>query len=140
MSSPDRSCVLQQLEARQILSESQLVPAGWTAFGLLTVKESPRWLRSRDHINEVIARMAHIFCLGRDYYCIRPDIAEIADHLRSGTKETFVIAVVIFLLQQWTRQSSVGYYVMQIFAKVCLFHHIAAPYQLIILVEDWNHR
>ena len=64
----------------------------------LIVKESPRWLRSRDHINEVIARMANIFCLGRDHYCIRPDIAEISDYLRSGTKETFVIAVVIFLL------------------------------------------
>ena len=37
------------------------------------VKESPRWLWPRDHINEVIARLAYIFCLGP----IRSDIAEI---------------------------------------------------------------
>ena len=36
----------------------------------------------------------------------------------SVTKETFVIAVVIFLLQQWSGQSLVGYYAPQISAEV----------------------
>ena len=42
------------------------------------VKESVvRWLRSRDHINEAIARLAYICCLGRDYHRIHPDMAKI---------------------------------------------------------------
>ena len=82
--------------------------------------------------------MAHIFCLGRDYYCIRPDIAEIADHLRSGTKETFVIAVVIFLLllQQWPGQSSVGYHAPQNPAEV---RPSTVLLLLMILAEDRKH-
>ena len=46
-------------------------------FGLLMVKESPHWLRSRDHINEVILRLAYIYCLFRNYHRIRPDIVDI---------------------------------------------------------------
>ena len=60
MSSPDGSGVLWHFEARRMLFGFQPVSAGWTAFGLvLMVKESVvRWLRSRDHINEAIARLA----------------------------------------------------------------------------------
>ena len=76
MSSPDRSRVLQQLEPRRILFGFQLVPAGQTVFGLLIVKELPRWLRSRGHINEAIARLAYICCLGLDYHHICPDMSE----------------------------------------------------------------
>ncbi|KAI0699622.1 general substrate transporter [Cerioporus squamosus] len=82
----------------------QLVPAGLMAFGLLTVKESPRWLASKDRVDEALVNLAYLRRLSPD------------DH--RGNFIRFVIAVVIFLLQQWSGQNSVGYYAPQIFTSI----------------------
>ena len=117
----------------------QLVPAGIMAFGLLTVRESPRWLASKDRIDEAIRNLAYLRKLSVDDEPVRHEMAEIEAAIAEerdarqglGLKEVFfgkgnsirfVIAIVIFLLQQWSGQNSVNYYAPQIFQSVRPFH------------------
>ena len=105
------------------------------AFGLLTVKESPRWLASQDRIDEAITNLAYLRRLPIDHHEVRSEMAEIEAAIAEeqearrglGMREAFlgkgnfirfVIAVVIFVLQQWSGQNSVGYYAPQIFTSV----------------------
>ena len=105
------------------------------AFGLLTVKESPRWLASQDRIDEAITNLAYLRRLPVDDARVRAEMAEIEAAIAEereareglGAREAFlgkgnfvrfVIAVVIFVLQEWSGQNSVGYYAPQIFASV----------------------
>ncbi|KAF8637720.1 hypothetical protein AX17_002623 [Amanita inopinata Kibby_2008] len=113
----------------------QLVPAGIMCLGLLTVRESPRWLSSVDRQDEAIQNLAYL----RNEHVDSPEvIAEMAEidaaileekeaRKGLGLKEAFfgkgnlirfVIAFVIFLLQQWNGQNSVGYYAPQIFSSI----------------------
>ncbi|OBZ72756.1 putative quinate permease [Grifola frondosa] len=55
----------------------QLVPAGIMAFGLLTVKESPRWLASKDRIDEALANISYLRRLPPDDERVRYELAEI---------------------------------------------------------------
>ncbi|KAG9312420.1 general substrate transporter [Chiua virens] len=113
----------------------QLVPAGIMALGLLTVKESPRWLASKGRIDDAIANLAYLRREPYDSPSVRHEMAEIEAAINEerearqglGIKEAFfgkgnlirfVIAFVIFLLQQWSGQNSVGYYAPQIFASI----------------------
>lgn len=113
----------------------QLVPAGIMAFGLLTVKESPRWLASKGRIDTAITNLAYMRKLSPDDERIRSEMAEIEAAIEEerearkglGLREAFlgkgnfirfVIAVMIFLLQQWGGQNSVNYYAPQIFQSV----------------------
>ncbi|KAI9060694.1 general substrate transporter [Trametes sanguinea] len=113
----------------------QLVPAGIMALGLLTVKESPRWLASKDRTEEAITNLAYLRKLSPDDERIRSEMAEIEAAIEEerearkglGLREAFfgkgnfirfVIAVVIFLLQQWGGQNSVNYYAPQIFQSI----------------------
>lgn len=113
----------------------QLVPAGIMAFGLLTVKESPRWLASKGRIDTAITNLAYMRKLHPDDERIRSEMAEIEAAIEEerearkglGLREAFlgkgnfirfVIAVMIFLLQQWGGQNSVNYYAPQIFQSV----------------------
>ncbi|KAF9461704.1 general substrate transporter [Collybia nuda] len=113
----------------------QLVPAGIMAFGLLTVKESPRWLASVGRQNEAIANLAYLRKDSVDSEAIIHEMAEIDAAIQEerearqglGIKEAFfgkgnfirfVIAFVIFLLQQWAGQNSVNYYAPQIFESI----------------------
>ncbi|EJF60620.1 general substrate transporter [Dichomitus squalens LYAD-421 SS1] len=113
----------------------QLVPAGLMAFGLLTVRESPRWLASKGRTDEALANLAHFRRLDPDDVRVREEMAEIEAAIEEerearkglGAKEAFlgkgnfirfVIAAVIFLLQQWSGQNSVGYYAPQIFSSI----------------------
>ena len=113
----------------------QLVPAGLMAIGLLTVKESPRWLASKGRNDEALANLAYLRRLPPDDHSVRAEMAEIEAALAEerearkglGAKEAFlgkgnfirfVIAIVIFILQQWSGQNSVGYYAPQIFKSV----------------------
>ena len=113
----------------------QLVPAGILAFGLLTVKESPRWLASKGRLDDAIRNLAYMRRLSPDDERVRAEMAEIEAAIEEerqarkglGLREAFfgkgnfirfVIAVVIFLLQQWGGQNSVNYYAPQIFQSV----------------------
>ncbi|KAI0666916.1 general substrate transporter [Trametes maxima] len=113
----------------------QLVPAGLMAFGLLTVRESPRWLASKGRIEEALENLAYLRRRSTDDPVVRTEMAEIEAAIEEerearrglGAREAFlgkgnfirfVIAVVIFLLQQWSGQNSVGYYAPQIFSSI----------------------
>ena len=113
----------------------QLVPAGLMALGLLTVRESPRWLASKGRTEEALANLAYLRRTDADDGGVRGEMAEIEAAMEEerearkglGAREAFlgkgnfvrfVIAVVIFLLQQWSGQNSVGYYAPQIFSSV----------------------
>ncbi|CAA7266660.1 unnamed protein product [Cyclocybe aegerita] len=113
----------------------QLVPAGIMFFGLLTVKESPRFLASvgknkealctlaylrREPIDseEVLAEMAEIEAAIEEECEARRDLGLKEAFLGKGNLVRFVIAFVIFFFQQWTGQNSVNYYAPQIFASI----------------------
>ncbi|THG95570.1 hypothetical protein EW026_g6108 [Hermanssonia centrifuga] len=113
----------------------QLVPAGIMAFGLLTVKESPRWLASKGRDDEAIANLSYLRKLPADDERVRYEYAEIYAAIQEeraaraglGFREAFlgkgnwirfVIAIVIFLFQQWCGQNSVNYYAPQIFQSI----------------------
>lgn len=105
------------------------------AIGLLTVKESPRWLADKGRMDEALDNLAYLRKLPSDDERVRHEMAEIEAAIREekearvglGLKEVFfgkgntirfVIAIVIFILQQWSGQNSVGYYAPQIFQSV----------------------
>ncbi|KAI8974612.1 general substrate transporter [Trametes punicea] len=113
----------------------QLVLAGLMAFGLLTITESPRWLASKGRIDDAIVSLSYLRHRSADDPAIRAEMAEIEAAIEEerearrglGWKEAFfgkgnfirfVIAVVIFILQQWSGQNSVGYYAPQIFSSI----------------------
>ncbi|KAF7985421.1 hypothetical protein HWV62_5137 [Athelia sp. TMB] len=113
----------------------QLVPAGIMTFGLLTVRESPRWLATKDRTAEAIANLAYLRHDTEDSEAVRHEYAEIEAQINEeresrkglGLKEAFFgkgnfirfnIAFFIFLLQQWSGQNSVGYYAPQIFKSI----------------------
>ncbi|KAJ7031875.1 general substrate transporter [Mycena alexandri] len=113
----------------------QLIPAGIMCMGLLTVKESPRWLASMGRTEEAIANLAYLRKEPEDSETVIHEMAEIEAALQEerearqglGLREAFlgkgnfirfVIAFVIFLLQQWSGQNSVNYYAPQIFASI----------------------
>ncbi|KAF9033569.1 general substrate transporter [Panaeolus papilionaceus] len=113
----------------------QLVPAGIMLLGLFTVKESPRWLASVGRKEEALRNLAYLRRRSPDDPSVLHEIAEIEAAIEEervaraglGWKEAFfgkgnfirfVIAFVIFLLQQWAGQNSVGYYAPQIFKSI----------------------
>lgn len=108
-------------------------------FAQLPLKESPRWLASKGRIAEGIANLAHLRREPYDSPTVLLEFAEIEAAIREerearkglGLREAFfgkgnlirfVIAFVIFLLQQWSGQNSVSYYAPQIFTSVSLLH------------------
>ncbi|THH00996.1 hypothetical protein EW145_g7000 [Phellinidium pouzarii] len=113
----------------------QIVPAGIMCIGLLFVKESPRWLASRGRTHEALRNLAYLRKDSIDSDDVRYEMAEIEAAIEEerearkglGLKEAFfgkgnfirfVIAFVIFFLQQWAGQNSVNYYAPQIFTAI----------------------
>lgn len=118
----------------------QIVPAGIMAFGLLTVKESPRWLAQQGRHEDALANLSYLrrlppYANGAHHEAVLHEYAEIEAAIKEeraareglGLKEAFlgkgnwirfVIAIVIFLFQQWCGQNSVNYYAPQIFQSV----------------------
>ena len=92
--------------------------------GLLTTKESPRWLASRGRTHEALKNLAYLRKESMDSDSVRHEMAEIEAAIEEeraarkglGLKEAFfgkgnfirfVIAFFIFFLQQWAGQNSV---------------------------------
>jgi len=113
----------------------QLVPAGVMALGILTIKESPRWLASVNRNQEAIENLAYLRKESVHSPAIIHEMAEIEAAILEereareglGLKEAFFgkgnfirffIAHFIFLLQQWAGQNSVNYYAPQIFESI----------------------
>lgn len=103
--------------------------------GLFTVKESPRWLATRGRTQEALVNLAYLRKRSETSDEVTHEMAEIEAAIEEeriareglgwreaftgkGNSIRFVIAFVIFLLQQWGGQNSVGYYAPQIFASV----------------------
>ena len=116
----------------------QLVPAGIMTLGLLTVTESPRWLASKGRHVEAHENLAFLRRRQPDSEEVLHELAEIEAAITEerdaratlGLREAFfgrgnfvrfLIAFVIFLLQQWCGQNSVSYYAPQIFTSVSRF-------------------
>ncbi|KAI6104576.1 general substrate transporter [Pisolithus croceorrhizus] len=113
----------------------QLIPAGLMCSGLLTVKESPRWLASKGRVQEAIEILAYFRRDQSNSPAVQYEMAEIEAAIREeqetrkglGLREAFfgtenfirfVIAFVLFVFQQWSGQNSVGYYAPQIFSSI----------------------
>ncbi|KIY46566.1 general substrate transporter [Fistulina hepatica ATCC 64428] len=113
----------------------QLLPAGVMMFGLLTVKESPRWLASKGRSEEAIKVLAYYQREPTTSDAVMAEFAEIEASidqerkaregvnlrqaiLAKGQWIRFVLAFVIFLLQQFCGQNSVNYYTPQIFEAI----------------------
>ncbi|KAL5521840.1 hypothetical protein ACEPAF_1684 [Sanghuangporus sanghuang] len=113
----------------------QIVPGGIMCIGLLFVRESPRWLASCGRKSEAMENLSYIRKLPIENHSVLSEMAEIEAAVQEerearkdlGMKEAFlgkgnfirfVIAFVIFLLQQWAGQNSVGYYAPQIFQAI----------------------
>ncbi|KAI0247754.1 general substrate transporter [Lactifluus subvellereus] len=113
----------------------QLVPTGIMALGLLTVRESPRWLASKGRSGEALVNLAYLRRRTPNSEEVRHELAEIEAGIAEerearanlGLREAFlgrgnlirfIIAFFIFFLQQWCGQNSVGYYATQIFTSI----------------------
>ncbi|KAJ7194408.1 sugar transporter [Mycena pura] len=113
----------------------QLVPAGIMLLGLLTIRESPRFLASVNRNEEALATLAYLRKLPPTSDAVIHELAEIESAIAEerearrglGWREAFFgkgnfvrffIAFFIFFLQQWGGQNSVGYYAPQIFADI----------------------
>ncbi|KAJ3562586.1 hypothetical protein NP233_g9479 [Leucocoprinus birnbaumii] len=113
----------------------QLVPGGIMALGILTIKESPRWLASVGRNEEALKNLAYLRKEPETSPDVLHEMAEIEAAIIEerevrkglGWKEAFFgkgnfvrffIAFFIFLLQQWAGQNSVNYYAPQIFQAI----------------------
>ncbi|KAF5380802.1 hypothetical protein D9757_007127 [Collybiopsis confluens] len=113
----------------------QLVPAGIMTLGLLSIKESPRYLASIGKTEEAIATLAYLRRASPESEVVILEMAEIEAAIKEereareglGLREAFLgkgnairffIAFMIFVLQQWGGQNSVNYYAPQIFASI----------------------
>jgi hypothetical protein len=123
---------------------------------VLDLQESPRWLASKGRTAEAIANLAylrrddiHSEAIHHEYAEIEAQIAEERAARRGlGLQEAFfgkgnfirfVIAFVIFLLQQWSGQNSVGYYAPQIFTAVFRLLSRITIRLMVLPRTDWIH-
>ncbi|BEJ17147.1 hypothetical protein CspHIS471_0605480 [Cutaneotrichosporon sp. HIS471] len=116
----------------------QLIPGGMLAAGILTVKESPRWLASRDRFDAALANLAIIRNLPADHAYVQEEMFEIKsaieyDEERAGhgilapMKTLFGnrsylkrlgLCVALFVGQNVTGINAINYYSPTVFASI----------------------
>ncbi|WVQ94086.1 hypothetical protein IAU59_001164 [Kwoniella sp. CBS 9459] len=114
----------------------QLVPVGIMVMLLPILKESPRWLATKHKDDLALKNLAWIRKLPPTDPSVQFEFAEIIAAIREEEAHTagaswkevgakgnpirFVIAFVIFTLQQWSGQNSISYYAPSIFQSIGL--------------------
>ncbi|KAG8902014.1 hypothetical protein FRB99_004863 [Tulasnella sp. 403] len=113
----------------------QLVPGGIMGIGLIWARESPRYLARAGKTDAALKNLAYYRRSTIDDPEVRAEMTEIEATVLEekearaglGWKEAFfgpgnwirfLIAIVIFVLQQFAGQNSVGYYAPRIFASI----------------------
>ncbi|AFR98131.2 sugar transporter [Cryptococcus neoformans] len=112
----------------------QLVPVGFMVMLLPLLKESPRWLATKHKDERALANLAWIRKLPVTDQSVQLEYAEIAAAIKEEEEATkgsswrevfakgnpirFVIAFVVFTLQQWSGQNSISYYAPIIFQSI----------------------
>ncbi|OCK99696.1 quinate permease [Cenococcum geophilum 1.58] len=114
----------------------QLIPGGLMLFGLLFLKESPRWLMKKGRHHEAAESLAHIRCETTDSPDVAKELAEIRaaieeelnategatwkECLLPGNRYRFLTGFALMFWQQFSGTNSIGYYAPQIFQTVGL--------------------
>ncbi|KAG8872262.1 hypothetical protein FRB97_007820 [Tulasnella sp. 331] len=113
----------------------QFIPAGIMAIGVIFCRESPRYLARAGKVEEALINLAWYRSTTIDDIETRQEMAEIEATILEetearaglGWKEAFfgpgnfirfVIAIVIFMLQQFCGQNSISYYAPTIFKSI----------------------
>lgn len=113
----------------------QLIPGGLMTFGLIFTRESPRWLVMRGREPEALRNLAFLRRRPVTDHALIEELAEIEAAVREereareglglreaflapGNRIRFIIAIVIFILQQFSGQNSVNYYAPTIFQSI----------------------
>ncbi|WVN87388.1 uncharacterized protein L203_102567 [Cryptococcus depauperatus CBS 7841] len=112
----------------------QLVPVGFMVILLPLLKESPRWLATKHRDDQALKHLAWIRKLPVSDQSVQLEYAEIAAAIKEEEEATkgaswreifakgnpirFIIAFVIFTLQQWSGQNSISYYAPIIFQSI----------------------
>lgn len=117
----------------------QLVPVGIMMMLLPFLKESPRWLAVKHRDEKALANLAWIRKTSIDDPDTKLEFAEIQaaiveeeqakdgrsfihEIMRKGNPKRFIIAFVMFTLQQWSGQNSISYYAPIIFESIVSNH------------------
>ncbi|KAL7418954.1 hypothetical protein Q5752_006638 [Cryptotrichosporon argae] len=112
----------------------QLVPVGIMLMLLPFLKESPRWLATKHRDEQALKNLAWLRNRPADDAVVALEFAEIEAAIREeeaatagaswreigakGNPVRFLIAFVIFTLQQWSGQNSISYYAPTIFKSI----------------------
>lgn len=112
----------------------QLIPGGIMLFGLMFLKESPRWLMKKGRHQEAAESLSHIRCAPVGDPEVINELAEIRasieeelnqtegvtwkEAIQKGNRKRFFIAFTIMLCQQFSGTNSIGYYAPEIFETV----------------------
>jgi len=113
----------------------QLVFVGLMMLIIPFMKESPRWLASKGRNAEALKNLAWVRLRPEDDYRVQSELAEIVaavdaekeamagaswtkEVTKKGKPKRFIIAIVMFICQQWSGQNSINYYAPEIFNSI----------------------
>lgn len=119
----------------QIPVAMQLAPLAVMFAILPFIKESPRWLASKDRNAEALKNLAWVRNMPADDSRVQAEFSEIVaaveeekaatagaswiSEIRSkGNPKRFIIAILMFVCQQWSGQNSINYYAPDIFKSI----------------------